>query len=1067
MLMALLPSTGVAETSAEYNAFKQIVQRIDSQNPYKAPQAYRVEWDKDNGRWINYQKRKHPGICNISATTTLLNRRLAYDNKSGKFTIEDSLRSNGCTKIKGPYNWINIYKNTKKKNGYSYSGDSCYWWEKTYTNSDGVQYTTKHLKPSTIDSEYIIAQLMQHPEGIVFYLDKVGHAIVVTDYERDGNKVKFYVNDPVNNTNHQLFTNCWVAKEYGLSNIYDRGGSVVVLKNSSAVLSDPGSDYLAQCREYTTYGSVKANASVTLWTLPCESSVCSASTANVSYASGKTFTVTGLYKNTKGQYWYKTEYNGEKYFYSGNTSWLGWDNSDITLTNGVYPSQLTQGNSFSIGGTIASRYNLIIDLYAKCYYGSSTSGNPAISSSDEGVNTRNYGLQGSKLDNNLKFGQLSNGSYTFVLLYRANYYYSEDGTTITGKSASRVLHSNAFSVGSPATYTVTLNPNGGTVSPSSITVTYNKAYGSLPNASRTGYSFDGWYTSASGGSRVTSTTTVTTAANHTLYAHWTARTYTVSLNANGGSVSPSSITVYYGSSYGYYNSLPTPTRSGYSFSGWYTAASGGSYVSNSTTVTTAGNHTLYAHWSSTGMTVYFDANGGVVYTTSTIAYYGQSYGWLPEATRTGYNFDGWYTSPTGGSQVTTSTVVSTTSSHTLYAHWTAKTYTVTKIRENGNSVSTFTVTYGSPYGDELNSHPLTVNSQFLGWFTEPEGGTQVTSETIVTTAGDHALYAQYDYRITVIGCIDGSAKINIIGKGSFDVYINGEKIVDDCDTYLRQYIQRDPAGTYEVKDIRVGDGYSFAGYPRSPRTGTLETGKYVYVNFTAVHPDEWLDAHEPEEYTNDGNTYLFFSEPATWYEAKTISEYLGGHLLRIDSYAENSFINNVTDQAECWLGAMDVTYGEELERLFVWNGDGSVLESYYTNWAYDQPGNDTNNDEGGSNFVYMTSDGEWATTAGCTKRGFVCEIEPIESDIDYDYIIVTLDPNGGDVWPDCTVVDYGEAYGELPEPTWDGYTFVGWYTDPEDGMLITEDSIVEDPDDHTLYAYWLDGDPIADRTSVP
>ena len=144
------------------------------------------------------------------------------------------------------------------------------------------------------------------------------------------------------------------------------------------------------------------------------------------------------------------------------------------------------------------------------------------------------------------------------------------------------------------TYTVYFDANGGSVSTSSKTVTYGETYGTLPTPTRTGYTFSGWYTASSGGSKVTSSTTVTTASDHTLYAHWTANTYTVSFNANGGSVSTSSKTVTYGSTYG---TLPTPTLTGHSFDGWYTSANGGSKVTSSTTVTTASNHTLYAHWS--------------------------------------------------------------------------------------------------------------------------------------------------------------------------------------------------------------------------------------------------------------------------------------------------------------------------------------------------------------------------------------------------------------------------------------------------------------------------------------
>lgn len=142
------------------------------------------------------------------------------------------------------------------------------------------------------------------------------------------------------------------------------------------------------------------------------------------------------------------------------------------------------------------------------------------------------------------------------------------------------------------TPTVYFNANGGSVNTSGKTVTVGSTYGTLPTPTRTGYAFDGWYTSASGGSKVTSSTTVSNSSNHTLYAHWNLVYYTVYFNANGGSVSPSSVSIGHGRTYG---TLPTPSRTGYAFDGWYTSASGGSKVTSGSTVTYG--HTLYAHWS--------------------------------------------------------------------------------------------------------------------------------------------------------------------------------------------------------------------------------------------------------------------------------------------------------------------------------------------------------------------------------------------------------------------------------------------------------------------------------------
>lgn len=68
---------------------------------------------------------------------------------------------------------------------------------------------------------------------------------------------------------------------------------------------------------------------------------------------------------------------------------------------------------------------------------------------------------------------------------------------------------------------VNFDATGGQVSPSSKMVTYNQAYGDLPTPIRMGYRFDGWFTAATGGSKIASTTIVTALSNHTVYAHWT------------------------------------------------------------------------------------------------------------------------------------------------------------------------------------------------------------------------------------------------------------------------------------------------------------------------------------------------------------------------------------------------------------------------------------------------------------------------------------------------------------------------------------------------------------------
>jgi uncharacterized repeat protein (TIGR02543 family) len=88
----------------------------------------------------------------------------------------------------------------------------------------------------------------------------------------------------------------------------------------------------------------------------------------------------------------------------------------------------------------------------------------------------------------------------------------------------------------------------------------------------------------------------------TLYAQWTAMKYTVVFDSNGGTTpNPASKTVTYGLAY---EDLPTVTRMGYTFAGWFTAPIGGTKVKSITPVGTASTHTLYAQWT-TGSNPYF------------------------------------------------------------------------------------------------------------------------------------------------------------------------------------------------------------------------------------------------------------------------------------------------------------------------------------------------------------------------------------------------------------------------------------------------------------------------------
>lgn len=275
---------------------------------------------------------------------------------------------------------------------------------------------------------------------------------------------------------------------------------------------------------------------------------------------------------------------------------------------------------------------------------------------------------------------------------------------------------------------VYLNANGGTTDTASLYVLRNSS-GSLPAPTRTGYTFAGWYTEASGGAKINGMN-YNFAGTSTVYAHWTANSYTVKLDANGGSCSTSSKTVSYDSAYG---SLPAPKRTGYTFSGWYTAASSGSLITSTTKVGTASGHTLYARWTAKSYKVKFNATKGTLKKsrqTRTVQY-GQKVGSLPTPTRKNYTFLGWYTKKSGGKKISSGTVI--TKKTTYYARWVSNSKKVTiKLKANGGSCSKSTLTV--TYGGKLTGLPTPTRSgyTFDGWYTAKTGGTKVKASTKTT-----------------------------------------------------------------------------------------------------------------------------------------------------------------------------------------------------------------------------------------------------------------------------------------------------------------------------------------------
>lgn len=225
------------------------------------------------------------------------------------------------------------------------------------------------------------------------------------------------------------------------------------------------------------------------------------------------------------------------------------------------------------------------------------------------------------------------------------------------------------------TYAIAYNANGGSGAPANqVKSHFTPLKLSTQKPRRTGYTFLGWSTSSTATTATYSPgDTYTNNGRVTLYAVWSAKTYSVNYNANGGSGAPVSQTKYHGLKL----MIPSiePTRSGYTFLGWDTSptATSATYQPGDWYYTNA-NRTFYAVWKKNApatYTVSYDANGGSGAPGSQTKTENVTLTLSPVSPRrTGYTFKGWATNKfMPGAQYQPGGKYTANASVTLYALW--------------------------------------------------------------------------------------------------------------------------------------------------------------------------------------------------------------------------------------------------------------------------------------------------------------------------------------------------------------------------------------------------------------
>ena len=172
-------------------------------------------------------------------------------------------------------------------------------------------------------------------------------------------------------------------------------------------------------------------------------------------------------------------------------------------------------------------------------------------------------------------------------------------------------------------YTVTFDPSGGNLTQTTATTNAAGKLKSLPTPTRDRYTFNGWYTEQMGGMKIMEDHIFK--GNATIYAQWiensTENTFTVTFDPSSGSVTPTTATT---NAAGKLESFPTPTRDGFTFVGWYTAATGGVKIENSYIFTD--HATIYAQWTKNGSSGGSGSSGGYYTPSSAVTTSGSTSG---------------------------------------------------------------------------------------------------------------------------------------------------------------------------------------------------------------------------------------------------------------------------------------------------------------------------------------------------------------------------------------------------------------------------------------------------------
>ncbi|MGE4454428.1 MAG: InlB B-repeat-containing protein, partial [Sphaerochaeta sp.] len=414
------------------------------------------------------------------------------------------------------------------------------------------------------------------------------------------------------------------------------------------------------------------------------------------------------------------------------------------------------------------------------------------------------------------------------------------------------------------TYTVTLNRQPSSDGTASVTAIYNAAMPTASVPSRTGYTFGGYFTETSGGGVQYYTASMASARNWdiaedtTLYAKWTANSYTVTLDRQPSSNGTASVTATYD---GPMPEASAPTRTGYTFGGYFTETSGGGVQYYTASMASdrnwdiAGNTTLYAKWIPNTYTVTLDRTLASDGTASVTATYDGPMPTASAPTRTGYAFGGYYTATLGaGTQYYSDSMASTkdwdiAGDTTLYAKWTLIDYLISYELYGGVNHADNPATYTIVSETITLENPTRTGYTFGGWFVADDYSGTSVSQIVQGSHEDIILHAKWTPIVyTITYTLNGGTAPSPDNRGTYTIETDSWNLASptrDYYTFNGWYANAGFTGN-SVEQIAKGSHGDLALY-----------AKWVPIEYTITYSlkGEANDPDNPTTYTVETETF--------------------------------------------------------------------------------------------------------------------------------------------------------------------------------------------------------------------